>query len=61
MTPRRRNKHKLERIVATLRDADAMPNARMDLAVVLRALEISETTRACERARRRREAVVKAG
>ena len=44
MTPRRRKKHKPEQIVAKRRDADAMLNAGKDLAAVLQALEISETT-----------------
>ena len=44
MTPRRRKMHKPERIVAKLRDADAMVNAGKDRATVLLALEISEAT-----------------
>jgi transposase-like protein len=44
MTTRRRKKHRPEEIVAKLRDADAMLNAGKDLAAVLQALEISEST-----------------
>ncbi len=44
MTTRRRKKHRPEEIVARLRDADAMLNAGKDLAAVLQALEISDTT-----------------
>ena len=44
MTPRRRKRHKPEEIVAKLRDADAMLNAGKDLAAVLQALEVSEST-----------------
>ena len=44
MTTRRRKKRRREDVVFKLRDADAMPNAGKDLAVVLRALEISEST-----------------
>ena len=44
MTKRRRKKHRPEEIVAKLRDADAMLNAGKDLAAVLQALEISDTT-----------------
>jgi len=41
---RRRKKHRAEEIVAKLRDAGAMLNAGKDLAAVLRALEVSEST-----------------
>jgi len=41
---RRRKKHRPEEIVAKLRDADAMLNAGNDLAAVLQALEVSEST-----------------
>jgi hypothetical protein len=41
---RRRKEHRPEEIVAKLRDADAMLNAGKDLAAVLRALEVSEST-----------------
>ena len=41
---RRRKKHRPEEIVAKLRDADAMLNAGKDLAAVLQALEVSEST-----------------
>jgi transposase-like protein len=44
MTTRRRKKHRPEEVVAKLRDADAMLNAGKDLAAVLQALEISEST-----------------
>ena len=44
MTTRRREKHRPEELVAKLRDADAMLNAGKDLAAVLQALEISEST-----------------
>ena len=44
MTTRRRKKHRPEEVVATLRDADAMLNAGKDLAAVLQALEVSEST-----------------
>ena len=44
MTKRRRKKHRPEEIIAKLRDADAMLNAGKDLAAVLQALEISDTT-----------------
>ena len=50
MTSKRRKKHNPERIVANLRDADAMLNAGKDLAAVLQALEISEATLARWRA-----------
>ena len=45
---RRRKKHRPEEVVAKLRDADAMLNARRDLAAVLRALEVSESARTVE-------------
>jgi hypothetical protein len=41
---RRRKKHRPEEVVAKLRDADAMLNAGKDLAAVLQALEVSETS-----------------
>jgi transposase-like protein len=44
MSTRRRKRHSPEQIIAKLRDADAMLNSGKDLAVVLQALEISEST-----------------
>ena len=44
MTTRRRKRHSPEQIVAKLRDADAMLNAGKDVAHVLQALEVSEST-----------------
>lgn len=44
MTTIRRKKHRPEEVVAKLRDADAMLNTAKDLAAVLQALEISEST-----------------
>jgi putative transposase len=44
MSTKRRKRHSPEQIVAKLRDADAMLNAGKDLAVVLQALEISESS-----------------
>jgi putative transposase len=44
MTTRRRRRHTPEQIVRKLRDADAMLNAGKDEAVVLQALEVSEST-----------------
>ena len=41
---RRRKKHRPEEVVAKLRDADAMLNAGKDLAAVLQAFEVSEST-----------------
>ena len=41
---RRRKKHRPEEIVAKLCDAEAMLNAGKDLAAVLQALEVSEST-----------------
>jgi putative transposase len=41
---RRRKRHSPEQIVRKLRDADAMLNAGKDLATVLQALEVSEST-----------------
>lgn len=41
---RRRKRHNPEQIVRKLRDADAMLNAGKDLAAVLQALEISQST-----------------
>lgn len=41
---RRRKRHSPEQIVHKLRDADAMLNAGQDLAAVLQALEISQST-----------------
>ena len=43
-TKKRRRRHTPEQIVRKLRDADAMLNAGKDLAVVLQALEVSEST-----------------
>jgi putative transposase len=44
MTTRLRKRNRPEEIVAKLRDAEAMLNAGKDLAVVLQALEFSEST-----------------
>ena len=44
MTRRRGKRHSPEQIVRKLRDADAMLNADKDLAAVLQALEVSEST-----------------
>lgn len=44
MTTKRRKRHSPEQIVKKLRDADAMLNAGKDLAAVLQALEVSEST-----------------
>lgn len=44
MTRRRGKRHSPEQIVRKLRDADAMLNAGKDLAAVLQALEVSEST-----------------
>jgi hypothetical protein len=44
MTTKRRKRHNPEQIVRKLRDADAMLNAGKDLATVLQALEISESS-----------------
>jgi len=44
MTTRRRKRHSPEQIVRKLRDADAMLHAGQDLAAVLQALEVSEST-----------------
>jgi putative transposase len=44
MTTKRRKRHSPEQIVRKLRDADAMLNAGKDLAAVLQALEIAEST-----------------
>ena len=44
MTTKRRKRHSPEQIVRKLRDADARLNAGQDLAAVLQALEVSETT-----------------
>jgi len=41
---RRRKRHNPEQIVRKLRDADAMLNSGKDLAVVLQALEVSQST-----------------
>ena len=41
---RRRKKHCPDEIVAKLRDADALLNAGKDLAAVLQALEVSDST-----------------
>ena len=44
MTTKRRKRHSPEQIVRKLRDADAMLNAGKDLAAVVQALEVSEST-----------------
>jgi putative transposase len=44
MTGKRRKRHGPEQIVRKLRDADAMLNAGKDVAAVLQALEVSEST-----------------
>jgi putative transposase len=44
MSAKRRKRHSPEQIVRKLRDADAMLNAGKDLAAVLQALEISESS-----------------
>lgn len=44
MTTRRRKRHTPEQIVRKLRDADAMLNSGKDEAVVLQALEVSQST-----------------
>ena len=44
MSTRRRRRHSPEQIVRKLRDADAMLNAGKELAAVLQALEVSEST-----------------
>jgi len=44
MAEKRRKRHSPEQIVRKLRDADAMLNAGKDLAEVLKALEVSEST-----------------
>jgi hypothetical protein len=44
MTTRRRKQHNPEQVVRKLRDADAMLNAGKELAAVLQALEVSEST-----------------
>lgn len=44
MSAKRRKRHAPEQIVRKLRDADAMLNADKDLAAVLQALEVSEST-----------------
>ena len=44
MTTKRRRKYRPEEIVAKLRDAEAMLSAGKDLAAVLQALEVSEST-----------------
>jgi putative transposase len=41
---KRRKRHNPEQIVRKLRDADAMLNAGKDLAAVLQALEVSQST-----------------
>lgn len=41
---KRRKRHSPEQIVAKLRDAEAMLNSGKDLAVVLQALEVSESS-----------------
>lgn len=44
MITKRRRRHSPEQIVKKLRDADAMLNAGKDVAAVLQALEVSEST-----------------
>ena len=44
MTTKRRKRHNPEQVVRKLRDADAMLNSGKDLAAVLQALEVSEST-----------------
>jgi hypothetical protein len=44
MTTTTRMNHRPGEIVDKLRDTDAMPNAGKDLAAVLQALEVSEST-----------------
>jgi len=44
MSTKRRRRHSPEQIVRKLRDADAMLSAGRDLAGVLQALEVSEST-----------------
>lgn len=44
MTTRRRKRHNPEQVVRKLRDADAMLNSGKDVAAVLQALEVSEST-----------------
>jgi putative transposase len=44
MSTKRRKRHSPEQIVRKLRDADAMLNAGKDLAAVLQAMEIPEST-----------------
>lgn len=44
MTTKRRTRHSPAQIVHKLRDADAMLNAGKDIAAVLQALEVSEST-----------------
>jgi len=57
----RQKKHRPDEIVAKLHDADAMLNAGKDLAAVLQALEVSDSTLDRWRAGHRREAVVVRG
>ena len=58
---KRRKKHRPDEIVAKLRDVDAMLNAGKDLATVLQALEVSDSTLERWRVGHRREAVVVGG
>ena len=44
MSNKRRTRHTPEQVVRKLRDADAMLNAGKDLAAVLQALEVSQST-----------------
>ena len=44
MTTRHRKRHNPEQVVRKLRDADAMLNSGKELAAVLQALEVSEST-----------------
>jgi transposase-like protein len=44
MSEKRKKRHSPEQIVRKLRDADAMLSAGKDMAAVLQALEVSEST-----------------
>jgi len=44
MTTKKRKRHTPEQIVRKLRDADAMLNVGQNIAAVLQALEVSEST-----------------
>ena len=60
MTTKRRKRRSPEQIVRKLQDADAMLNAGRDLAAVLQALEVSQSTFDRWRSGHRRAAVVMA-